>query len=168
MALCPIRIHFGSGGLAVVLSLVAQIHRLLHYIKVDITPEMPDVSVKRCRCGKAQPNFGVSGGKAVCCKQCKTPEMVDVKHKRCRCDKAEPYFGKVGGKAECCKQCKTPEMVDLKHKLCRCGKARPTFGQAAGKAVCCKQCKAPGMVPKNIRNRDAEWQRRVLGISGWM
>ena len=104
---------------------------------------MVNVVNKKCPCGTI-PSYGFSGGKAVCCKECKEPGMIDVVNKKCPCGKIASY-GVSGGKAECCKDCKKPDMVDVVNKKCPCGK-QPSYGVSGGKAVCCKECKKPGMV----------------------
>ena len=59
---------------------------------------MVNVSVKRCRCGKALPSFGEDGGKAVCCKRCKSPHMVDVRSSKCLCGRSQPDLEKLVAK----------------------------------------------------------------------
>jgi hypothetical protein len=111
---------------------------------------MVDVVNKKCRCGKAIPNFNYEGETtAICCSLCKTPEMVDVKHKKCRCGKAIPNFNYEGETtAICCSSCKTPEMINVREKRkCRCGKARPIYNiEGETTAICCASCKTSEMV----------------------
>ena len=46
---------------------------------------MVNVKAKMCKCGKAQPNFGLkTDAKATCCVNCKTDQMVDIQSKKCR------------------------------------------------------------------------------------
>ena len=104
---------------------------------------MIDVVHNKCPCGTIS-SYGISGGKAVCCKECKKPGMVDVISKKCPCGHQMSY-GSPGGKAECCKECKEPGMVNVVSKMCPCGK-QINFGFPGGKAECCKECKKPGMV----------------------
>ena len=62
---------------------------------------MVKVMGKRCLCGKAEPQLGEVGGKAVSCKHCKTPGMVDVKYKLCLCGKTRCSFEQASDKAAC-------------------------------------------------------------------
>jgi len=70
----------------------------------------------KCPCDN-RPVYGVSGGKPVCCRECKEPEMVDVVSPKCPCGK-HPAYGFPDGKVECCNTCKKPGMVDVKGKTC--------------------------------------------------
>ena len=77
---------------------------------------MMDVRNRRCRCVLSRPYFGLDGGKAVCCGECKEPGMMDVENRRCRCGLSQPYFGLEGGEAVCCGRCKEPGMMDITKK----------------------------------------------------
>jgi hypothetical protein len=104
---------------------------------------MVDVVHDKCLCGK-HPVYGVSGEKAVCCKECKKPGMVDVVNKKCPCGHQMNY-GLPGGKATCCNTCKKPGMINVVSNKCPCGTVS-VFGFFGEKAVCCSECKKPGMV----------------------
>ena len=63
---------------------------------------MVDIVNRRCSCGKCIPSFGMPGGSATHCKECKEQGMVDVKsRKKCSCGKCIPCFGMPGGRAPC-------------------------------------------------------------------
>ena len=68
---------------------------------------------RKCSCGKCVPYFGMPGGRATHCKECKEQGMVDVNHRRCSCGKGRPRFGMPGGKATHCKMCKKQGMVNV-------------------------------------------------------
>ena len=68
----------------------------------------------KCSCGKCIPCFGMPGGRATHCKECKEQGMVDVKSRRCSCGKCRPSFGMLGGSATHCKECKDEGMVDIR------------------------------------------------------
>ena len=111
---------------------------------------MVDVKSRRCSCGKSQPHFGMPGGRATHCKECKEQGMVDVKHdgkrRKCSCGKSQPSFGMPGGRATHCKECKEQGMVDVINRRCSCGKCIPSFGMLGGSATHCKECKEQDMV----------------------
>ena len=107
---------------------------------------MINVKVRRCKCERAIPNFGMPGGKATCCKHCKADDMVNLKAAKCRCGEHQPHFGIPGQKAECCSHCKSPDMVDLNSRRCECGEKRSSFGRPGERPMCCKLCKTPDMV----------------------
>ena len=69
---------------------------------------------RKCSCGKCRPSFGMPGGRATHCKECKEQGMVDVSHRKCSCGKSRPYFGMPGGSATHCKECKDEGMVDIR------------------------------------------------------
>jgi hypothetical protein len=109
---------------------------------------MINITHKICKCGKAQPIFGLKTDKApTCCVLCKIDNMVDIRTKKCPCGK-QPVFGKKGDKkATSCVKCKTTDMVNIKAKMCLCGKAQPVFGlRTDKKPTCCVSCKKEGML----------------------
>ena len=76
---------------------------------------MVDVSERRkCSCGKCTPSFGMPGGSATHCKECKEQGMVDVRNRRCSCGRCAPSFGMLGGSATHCKECKDEGMVNIR------------------------------------------------------
>ena len=74
---------------------------------------MVNVINRRCSCGKCIPYFGMPGGRATHCKECKEQGMVDVINRRCSCGKCVPSFGMPGGNATHCKECKEQGMVNV-------------------------------------------------------
>ena len=114
---------------------------------------MVDIKSPKCRCGRAQPAFGMPGdARATCCAICKADGMVNIKSRKCMCGRAQPYFGMPGdARATCCAICKADGMVDIKSLKCMCGRAQPYFGMPGdARATCCANCKEDGMV--NIRS----------------
>jgi len=76
-----------------------------------------------CRCGNAQPNFGLPTDKrSRCCVKCKTDEMVNIKHKRCKedgCNKI-PSFNFEGEKITLyCSNHAKENMVNIKSNRCK-------------------------------------------------
>jgi len=102
-----------------------------------------------CRCGNANPYFGLPTDKrASCCSKCKSDEMINITDKKCKCGTNRPIFGLPTDKrATCCSKCKTDKMIDIKHKRCKCGKHSPNFGLATDKRpTCCSKCKTNEMI----------------------
>ena len=75
---------------------------------------MVDVHNRKCSCGKCIPSFGMPGGSATHCKECKEQGMVDVANRRCSCGKSQPHFGMPSGRATHCKECKDEGMVNVR------------------------------------------------------
>ena len=115
---------------------------------------MVNVKSKKCKCGKAIPNFNEPGETiAVCCKSCKTKTMIDVKNKKCKCGKAIPSYNEPCEIIPiCCSSCKTETMVNVKDKKCKCGKAQPSYNEPGEpKPICCSSCKTETMV--NVKDK---------------
>ena len=123
---------------------------------------MINVRNPKCPCG-IQASYGVSGGKAVCCSECKEPGMVNIVAKLCPCG-THPSYGFPDGKAECCSECKKLGMVNVVNKKCPCGK-HPSFGFPDGKAVCCSACKKPGMIDV-VHDKCPCGKHPVYGVPG--
>lgn len=101
--------------------------------------EAVNVVSKKCKCGKAQPSFGLSGGKALWCGDCKPEDAIDVLSKKCSCGKRS-HYGLQGGKSKWCKDCKPDDAVNVTNKKCPCGK-RPSFGLPDKTPKWCINCK---------------------------
>ena len=82
---------------------------------------------RRCSCGKCIPSFGMPGGSATHCKECKEQGMVDVINRRCSCGKCIPCFGMPGGSATHCKERKEQGMVDFRDGGFEQGWAKTVF-----------------------------------------
>ena len=109
---------------------------------------MVNIRCPKCRCGRAQPYFGILGdARATCCARCKEDGMVDIKSRKCRCGRSIPVFGMPGNaRATCCANCKEDGMVNIRSRKCRCGRARPHFGMPGdARATCCANCREDGM-----------------------
>jgi hypothetical protein len=82
---------------------------------------MVNVVSPKCHCKKGRPSFGVEGGRATHCSECKTSGMVNVVHKKCHCKKGRSSFGVQGGRATHCSECKMSGMVDVVNPRCANG-----------------------------------------------
>ena len=107
-------------------------------------PDKPNEAVnvvsKKCTCGISIPSFGLPGGKAEFCKECKPDDAIDVINKKCTCGK-NSIFGRPGEKPLWCADCKSDDAIDVKNKKCKCRKSQPSFGLPGQKAQFCKECK---------------------------
>jgi hypothetical protein len=107
---------------------------------------MLDLTSKKCKCGKARPNFNFESLIPEYCSLCKTNDMIDVNHSKCFCGNSQPTYNIKGLIAKYCVLCKTSDMINVKHSLCKCGKVRSTFNYEGLKPEYCSLCKNSDMV----------------------
>ncbi|AGE54957.1 hypothetical protein PBCVMA1D_534L [Paramecium bursaria Chlorella virus MA1D] len=124
-----------------------------------------NVKIKKCKCGKSQPNFGLPGQKAEFCGDCKPEDAINVVAKKCKCGKRQPIFGLPGQTTRIwCSECKPDDAINVVSKKCNCGN-RPSFGLPGQKAEFCSECKPEDAI--DVINKKCTCGRRPhFGLPG--